>query len=50
MIFPEGINRTAKFSLVGQNLLDDNHPEYGPSTILNTEVTEVKKNIYVEMR
>lgn len=41
---------TLEFSLVGQNLLDGSHPEYGASTILNTEVTEVERNIYAEIR
>lgn len=33
-------------SLVGQNLLDNQHPEFGPSTIIRTQATEVERSVY----
>ena len=38
-----------ELSLIGQNLLDNHHPEFTP-TILNTQATEVQRSIYVLTR
>jgi len=35
-----------ELSIVGQNLLDNHRLEYGPSTLLNTQVTEVERSVY----
>jgi iron complex outermembrane receptor protein len=43
------VSDTVNISLAGQNLLDDRHLEYGPSTLLNTEVTEIERGFYLKM-
>lgn len=40
---------TLKFELVGRNLLDDRHGEYGSSVIYRTEATETERSAYVQM-
>ena len=35
-----------EITLVGQNLLDSTHREYIPSTLLNTQITEVERGVY----
>jgi len=35
-----------ELSIVGQNLLDQSHAEYGPSTIVATQTTEVERGVY----
>ena len=35
-----------EFTVVGQNLLDSAHKEYVPSTLLNTQITEVERGVY----
>jgi iron complex outermembrane receptor protein len=37
--------RNLELSIVGQNLLDDRHPEFTP-TIIPTQATEVQRGIY----
>ena len=43
------VSDTVNISLAGQNLLDDRHLEYGPSTLLNTEVTEIERGFYLKI-
>ena len=43
------VSDTIEISLVGQNILDNQHPEYGPSTLLNTETTEVERSFYAKL-
>ncbi len=42
------LSKTLNVSLTGQNLLHNRHREYGPSTLLNTEITEVERSFYVK--
>ena len=34
-----------EFAIVGQNLLDDRHPEFAP-TFIGTQQTEVERSVY----
>lgn len=43
------VSDTIDLSLTGQNLLDNQHPEYGPSTLLDTETTEVERSFYAKL-
>jgi iron complex outermembrane receptor protein len=42
------ITDNVSLSLVGQNLLDSHHYEYGPSFLMTTQSTEVERSIYVK--
>jgi iron complex outermembrane receptor protein len=35
-----------EWTLVGQNLIEDRHKEYGPSVLLPTEATYVPRGVY----
>jgi len=41
--------RDLEISVVGQNLLDDHHPEYGVSSIVASPVVEIRRNVYAKM-
>ncbi len=43
-----GWNPTEKIelSIVGRNLLEKRHKEYGPSSIINTQVTGIERSVY----
>ncbi len=43
------LSETLELSITGQNLLDNHHLEYGESTLLNTEVTEVERSVYTKL-
>ena len=38
-------SKNVEFSIVGQNLLDDQHPEFSPTTI-STQFTEIERSVY----
>jgi len=38
-----------EISLVGRNLLDDHHPEFGVSSIIATPVVEIRRNVYAKV-
>lgn len=42
-------SKAINISLTGQNLLHDHHREYGTSTLLNTQITEVDRGFYVKV-
>ena len=42
-------SKAIDISFVGQNLLHDHHREYGTSTLLNTQITEVDRGFYVKL-
>ncbi|NIA19356.1 MAG: TonB-dependent receptor [Xanthomonadaceae bacterium] len=44
------ISDNFEISLVGQNLLDNQHIEYGPSPLMDTEITEVERGFYVKIQ
>jgi iron complex outermembrane receptor protein len=37
--------KNLEFAIVGQNLLDDRHPEFAP-TFVGTQKTEVQRSVY----
>ena len=41
--------RDLEISLVGQNLLDDHHPEFGVSSIIAAPVVEIRRNVYAKV-
>jgi iron complex outermembrane receptor protein len=43
------LSDTLELSIVGQNLLDNHHSEYGESTLLNTEITEIERGVYSKL-
>ena len=40
--------RDLEISVVGQNLLDDHHPEFGASSIIAAPVVEIRRNVYTK--
>jgi iron complex outermembrane recepter protein len=40
--------RDLEISVVGQNLLDDHHPEFGVSSIIAAPVVEIRRNVYAK--
>ena len=46
-----GWNLTEKIelSIVGRNLLEKRHKEYGPSSIINTQVTDIERSVYASI-
>ena len=35
-----------EIAVVGQNLLDDHHPEFGPSALIASPNVEIRRNVY----
>ncbi|UFS69978.1 TonB-dependent receptor [Geomonas sp. RF6] len=40
------LRKNFEISVVGQNLLDNHHPEFGASSLLSTPVVEIRRNVY----
>ena len=40
--------RDLEISVVGQNLLDDHHPEFGVSSVIAAPVVEIRRNVYAK--
>jgi len=38
-----------EIALIGQNLLDDHHPEFGVSTVIAAPVVEIRRNVYAKI-
>ena len=38
-----------EISVVGQNLFDDHHPEFGVSSIIAAPIVEIRRNVYAKM-
>ena len=41
--------RDLEISVVGQNLLDDHHPEFGVSSIIAAPVVEIRRSVYAKV-
>ena len=41
--------KVLEIAVVGQNLLDDHHPEFGASSVLAAPVVEIRRNVYAKI-